>query len=533
MSRPRKSASDTPGARRCAIYTRVSTDHGLDQEFNSLDAQREACEAYIRSQTHERWTLVNDSFDDGGYSGGSLQRPALTRLLAQVDAGRVDIIVVYKVDRLTRSLADFAKLVERFDAQGASFVSITQSFNSTSSMGRLTLNMLLSFAQFEREVTSERIRDKIAASKRKGIWLGGNSPFGYVVRNRKLVACEEEALIIRDIFRRYLALGSLDRLMQELRTIGIRTRVRILSSGKPRGGVFFGRGTLASLLRNRTYLGELNHLGCSYPAEHSAMVDRDVFEEVQERLTSAAAAFGKRRINDQFDLKGLLFDDRGHRMTPTTVRKKGREFRYYISRAFAEGIKDQAGSAPRISAPTIENAVREACKPLWSTDASAQIKGERSPLDTIRRITASRTMLTIELTPCAAENLGENRVVASWNPRSTAVRREALYPDHLALQPIRSDQRATMLLAIARGRALLDKLQTGRASSIDALAVREKRSPRSLMMTLSLAFLAPKIIQSIVDQSLPRGIGLSRLYDLPEDWRRQEMALGLRTAERG
>src|SRR3954469_14795725 len=248
-----------PKALRCAIYTRVSTDHGLEQEFNSLDAQREAAEAYVKSQAHEGWRFLRDRFDDGGFSGGSLERPALQRLLAAIRSGLIDVIVVYKVDRLTRPLTDFAKLVEMFDAEGVAFVSVTQSFNTTSSMGRLTLNMLLSFAQFEREVTGERIRDKIAASKSKGIWVGGIVLLGYEVRERKLVIREDEAATVRLIFERYLELGSLPALQRELRERGIVTRRRRLSLGRTIGGVPLTNGPLAHLLRNRVYLGELNH----------------------------------------------------------------------------------------------------------------------------------------------------------------------------------------------------------------------------------------------------------------------------------
>ena len=276
--------------RRCAIYTRVSTDHGLEQDFNSLDAQREACEAYIKSQASEGWTLVRGHYDDGGFSGGSLERPALQQLLDAVRMNKLDIIVVYKVDRLTRSLADFAKLVELFDAQGVSFVSVTQSFNTTTSMGRLTLNVLLSFAQFEREVTGERIRDKIAASKKKGIWVGGVVPLGYRVEDRKLVVDEAEAATVRSIFERYLALGSMLALLAELRERNIRTRRRTLSSGRVIGGVFFTKGPLAHLLKNRMYLGELNHHGQSYPGDHAPIVDRETFEAVQTRLTENLAA---------------------------------------------------------------------------------------------------------------------------------------------------------------------------------------------------------------------------------------------------
>jgi len=235
---------------RCAIYTRVSTDHGLEQDFNSLDAQHEASQAYIRSQAHAGWTMLRSRYDDGGYSGGSTERPALQRLLEDIRAKKVDIIVVYKVDRLTRSLADFAKLVELFDAHDVSFVSVTQQFNTTTSMGRLTLNVLLSFAQFEREVTSERIRDKIAASKRKGLWVGGMAPLGYKTRDRKITVIEQEAEAVRAIFRSYLELGSLSRLMVDLRSRDIVTKVRTLKGGKTVGGIHFTRGPLAHLLRN-------------------------------------------------------------------------------------------------------------------------------------------------------------------------------------------------------------------------------------------------------------------------------------------
>src|SRR5690242_5881997 len=269
---------------RCAIYTRVSTDAGLDQEFNSLDAQYDAASAYIRSQAHARWTLVRTRYDDGGYSGGSIERPALQRLLADFRARKVDIVVVYKVDRLTRSLADFAKLVELFDAHGVSFVSVTQQFNTTTSMGRLTLNVLLSFAQLEREVTSERIRDKIAASKRKGLWVGGVVPLGYATKDRKIVVVEAEAERVRTIFRRYLELRSLNRLMADLRERGIVTKVRSLKTGRTIGGIPFTRGPLAHFLRNRFYIGEVVFKGEVFPGEQPAILDRDLFDAVQAKL---------------------------------------------------------------------------------------------------------------------------------------------------------------------------------------------------------------------------------------------------------
>ena len=253
--------SGRPKTIRCAVYTRKSTEHNLDLEFNSLHAQREACEAYIKSQMHEGWQLIPDRYDDGGISGASLDRPDLQRLLGDIQAGRVDNVVVYKVDRLTRSLTDFAKLVELFDKHGVSFVSVTQAFNTTTSMGRLTLNVLLSFAQFEREVIGERVRDKIAASKRKGLFMGGNIPLGYINRDKKLVIVPEEAERVRWIFQRYLELGSMGLLLEEMNRLGIRTKVQTLSNGKKRGGVPYGKGALAYLLKNRCYVGEILHRG--------------------------------------------------------------------------------------------------------------------------------------------------------------------------------------------------------------------------------------------------------------------------------
>ena len=308
---------------RCAIYTRVSTDHGLEQDFNSLDAQHDAAQAYIRSQAHAGWALIRTRYDDGGYSGGSTDRPALQRLLSDVKAGKIDVIVVYKVDRLTRSLADFAKLVELFDGHGVSFVSVTQQFNTTTSMGRLTLNVLLSFAQFEREVTSERIRDKIAASKRKGLWVGGMVPLGYATRDRKIVVVAEEAERVRTIFRRYLELGSLNRLMADLRGRGIVTKARPLKSGRTVGGIPFTRGPLAHFLRNRFYIGEVVFKGEVFPGEQPAILDRDLFDAVQAKLNDQRHNHTVARGKSEALLVGRIYDDRGNRMSPSHVRKGG------------------------------------------------------------------------------------------------------------------------------------------------------------------------------------------------------------------
>src|SRR6478736_6442782 len=294
---------------RCAIYTRVSTEAGLDQKFNSLDAQYDASQAYIRSQAHAGWALIKARYDDGGFSGGSTDRPALQKLLADVRARRINVVVVYKVDRLTRSLADFAKLVELFDAHGVSFVSVTQQFNTTTSMGRLTLNVLLSFAQFEREVTSERIRDKVAASKKKGIWVGSPLPLGYAMENGKVAVVPEEAERVRHIFSRYLELGSVRALMRDLRDRNIVSRRRHLKTGVTRGGVAFGCGALFYVLRNRFYIGEVNYKRQIYPGEQPPILDRDLFNRVRSMLSDQRSHQTRTRTSFSHLLTGLIFDD--------------------------------------------------------------------------------------------------------------------------------------------------------------------------------------------------------------------------------
>src|SRR4051812_37237551 len=351
-----------PKALRCAIYTRVSTDQGLEQEFNSLDNQRESAEAYVKSQAHEGWRCLPALYDDGGFSGGSLERPALQRLLADIRATQVDVVVVYKVDRLTRSLADFAKLVELFDQHGVSFVSVTQAFNTTNSMGRLTLNVLLSFAQFEREVTAERIRDKIAASKRKGMRMGGPVPLGYDAENKKLIVNPEEAERVRLIFGRYLELGCLTKLLRDLEERGIVTKTSRLASGKTRGGIPFTKGPLNYLLTNRVYIGEVVHKDQHYPGEHEPIVDKTLFDAVQAALSSQAQARDHARINDASLLLGLIFDDRGNRMTPSTAKRNAARYRYYVSAPLSQGRKADAGSIARVSAPDIEAVVISALR---------------------------------------------------------------------------------------------------------------------------------------------------------------------------
>src|SRR5258706_4702789 len=323
--------------RRCAIYTRKSSEEGLEQAFNSLDAQHEACAAYIDSQKHEGWRIHPTHYDDGGYSGGSLVRPALTRLLADIDAGQIDAVVVYKVDRLTRSLADFAKIVETFDARGVSFVSVTQQFNTTTSMGRLTLNVSLSFAQFEREVTADRIRDKFAASKKKGMWVGGPLPLGYEMKDGKIAVVEEEAERVRLIYRRYLELTGVNALVRDLRDKDIRSKTKLRATGATHGGIPFERGSLFYLLRNRFYICEVKYKGEILPGEQPAIMDRQLFDAVQRKLTDQWSHRNHAKAKSDHLLTGLLYDDAGHRMIPTHATKAGIRYRYYASLPHLKG----------------------------------------------------------------------------------------------------------------------------------------------------------------------------------------------------
>ena len=342
---------------RCAVYTRKSSEEGLEQEFNSLDAQREACEAFIRSQRHEGWIVLPELYDDPGLSGGTMDRPALQRLLADVTARKIEAVVVYKVDRLTRSLSDFAKIVEIFDANAVSFVSVTQAFNTTTSMGRLTLNVLLSFAQFEREVTGERIRDKIAASKKKGLWMGGLPSLGYEVKDRKLIVVEEEAERVRLIFRRYLDLGCVRALRDDLLAQAVVSKQRVFEDGRVSGGLPFSRGALYHLLQNPVYRGMIAHKGQAYPGEHAAIVDQDLWDAVQRKLRANGVERSDGRKSDSpAILTGVLFDAAGEPMTPTHAAKKGVRYRYYVSRHLVTGM--QSGDpGQRLPAPGLENLV--------------------------------------------------------------------------------------------------------------------------------------------------------------------------------
>jgi DNA invertase Pin-like site-specific DNA recombinase len=382
---------------RCAIYTRVSTDAGLDQDFNSLDAQYEAAQAYIKSQAHAGWALVRTRYDDGGFSGGSTDCPALQKLLEDVKSHKVKIIVVYKVDRLTRSLADFAKLVELFDSYGVSFVSVTQQFNTTTSMGRLTLNVLLSFAQFEREVTSERIRDKIGASKRKGLWVGGVVPLGYYAKDRNISVVESEAKVVRHIFRRYLELGSLNPLLADLRSTGVTTKVRPLSTGRTVGGIPFTRGPLAHLLRNRFYIGEVHFKGETFPGEQPAILDRELFDAVQAKLEEQRTNQTVTRNSTESLLMGRIYDECGVRMTPTYATKKGVRYRYYISSSITQGGTGPRQKLERVPAAEIEKIVANAVRKHLGRELGGGGEDEQIVSSTVARVGLKRAHLAIQL----------------------------------------------------------------------------------------------------------------------------------------
>lgn len=375
---------------RCAIYTRKSTEDGLEQEYNSLDAQYDACAAYALSQRHEGWTLISERYDDGGFSGGNMVRPGLNKLLADVGAGKVDIILLYKIDRLTRSLSDFARIVDVLDKAGASFVSITQSFNTTTSMGRLTLNMLLSFAQFEREVTGERIRDKIAASKRKGIWMGGPVPLGYDVIERKLVPNATEAQTVRHIMGRYLALGSVKALVDELARDGYRTKVQIRTSTGNKGGCPFRRGTLYHLLSNRVYVGEIVHKGVGYPGEHEPIVPTELWDQVQQALAARGqGGTSKHGTKHPSLLAKLVRDGEGRLMTPSHTSKGNRRFRYYVTRPDeVEGAR-----AWRVNAHDLERIVcAELAALLSNAQAVCDLVGPADAQQTERAILHARNL---------------------------------------------------------------------------------------------------------------------------------------------
>jgi DNA invertase Pin-like site-specific DNA recombinase len=552
---------------RCAIYTRKSTEDGLEQEYNSLDAQYDACTAYALSQRHEGWTVTKDRYDDGGFSGGTLVRPGLKRLLADIESGKVDIILLYKIDRLTRSLSDFAKIVEILDRKGASFVSITQSFNTTTSMGRLTLNMLLSFAQFEREVTGERIRDKIYASKRKGIWMGGPVPLGYDVVERKLVVNEPEAEQVRAILQLYLTVSSVPELVDMLARNGSRTKLQQCKDGGTRGGCNFKRGNLYHLLSNRIYRGMTVHKGEAFDGEHGAIISEDLWNQVQAKLAKQGQGGSSRKVSPRAGvLAGLIYDGEGRAMVLTHTQKGNRRFHYYANRY--ETLGDSTAS--RVSARDIENIV---------TDQLAQtLESGRQMQNMLLVGSYNSEQLHTVISRCA--KLATELSVAKYARKQEVVRnildRIVLHGDRVTIridnrgllniikadnsvQPSQANliierhairlrrgkalrlvipatesgdhvqMRDEKLLAlIVESRTIMELITSNPRKSIPALASEQGRCRVRMMKVAKLACLDPDIVTAIVEGRQPLKLTPGKLLaaDLPLAWTDQKRALG-------
>ena len=538
---------------RCAVYTRKSTEDGLEQEFNSLDAQREACEAYILSQRHEGWTLVPGRYDDGGFSGGNMERPGLKALMALIDEGQVDVIVVYKVDRLTRSLADFAKIVERLDAKQASFVSVTQAFNTTTSMGRLTLNVLLSFAQFEREVTGERIRDKIAASKKKGIWMGGPVPLGYQVIERKLVPVPEEAERVRTIMRRYLAVRNVPRLIEILRAEGVVTKVQQRSSGPHRGGIPFARGSLFHLLKNPVYRGKIVHKGKVYDGEHEAIVDEALWNQVQSHL-AAKAPPRKRSVNEPQHamLRGLIIDPHGRPMVPTYGSSKMKRYAYYETRKDLARPGDPPGI--RLQRGHLEQHLIGHIEELLGDEHGLRHLSGIEEAGTLRTMFATAHLLAVDLREIGKVEMALRSLVAgisiradfleiTLKPGALGIEAEANWTwtvPLLAQRPfrearIRIDSDATearasndLLALMADAMAAQRLVLASPELSLAQLAKREGRCRTQLTRLLRLSWMSPRIIEAIADGTQPKGLTRRALLicDMPINWAEQERQFG-------
>jgi site-specific DNA recombinase len=580
LANPRRPVLEPRAKIRCAIYTRKSSEEGLEQEFNSLDAQREACEAYVMSQKHEGWSAIPSLYDDGGYSAGTMDRPALLRMLEDVRAKKIDAVVVYKVDRLTRSLADFAKIVEVFDAQGVSFVSITQAFNTSTSMGRLTLNVLLSFAQFEREVTGERIRDKIAASKKKGMWMGGLPSLGYDVKERKLVVSEAEAATVRHIYQRYLELGSVRLLQDDLDAAGIVSKRRVASDGGVYGAQRFSRGALYLMLKNRIYRGEIVHKGKAFPGEHQAIIDETLWSKVQLHLKENHDERHRHATEREASLlTGILFDAQSNPMTPVRNLKKSTRYRYYISRTLLTGTVTDNPDGQRVPAPNLEALIidrvrslianpiellsavpqshvdtptqrrlRDAASELsqrWeklSTESlhnllrgilvRVQVHAERIALD-VDAATLIATLLESDegdfATTAPAANDGEERhLIALSIPASlkrTGIEMKFIVPGAENREP----PNASLVRLVLRAQALGKRLFESSATSLDDIAREDKMNPSYASRLVRLTFLAPDITAAILAGQQPAELSATKLMTdtrLPLDWREQRTVLG-------
>jgi len=555
-----------PQARRCAIYTRKSSEEGLEQDFNSLHAQREACEAFIRSQAGEGWRLIKTAYDDGGISGATMERPALHRLLADIREGRVDVVVVYKVDRLTRSLADFAKMVELFDAHQVSFVAVTQQFNTTTSMGRLTLNVLLSFAQFEREVTGERIRDKIAASKKKGMWMGGTVPIGYDAVDRRLVVNQAEAAAVRGIYAHYLELASIRLLKQDLDRRGFVSKLRVSKAGTRSGGKPFSRGALHELLSNPIYVGEIRHRKERHPGQHQAIVERELWDKVQQLLSQRAAHPRGQTTNVVANLlAGKLFDEAGEPLYVCGAAKGQRRYRYYVSRSLVRNPADQSIDGWRLAAPETERAV---------TSAAAQLLKDRSAIGSLLNDAGFsghdlvRALKSVDQHWARLEGDSQSTPMATSTIKRVDLKKDGLQIA-LDLAPLLSDKPAdqssppltltrfvplqlkrrgvelrivmegeaasnraadaTLLKAIARGYRWFGELASGRARDTQEIAQRENVHDSYVRRLVPYAFLAPSIVEAICAGRQPADLTAERLTRarLPLEWVDQLSALGV------
>ncbi len=557
----------------CAIYTRKSSEDGLEQGFNSLDAQREASEAYILSQKAQGWVATDSAYEDGGFSGGNTERPGLKRLLADVALGKVKIVVVYKVDRLTRSLADFAKLVELFDAHGVSFVSVTQQFNTTSSMGRLTLNVLLSFAQFEREVTGERIRDKIAASKRKGLWMGGIAPVGYLPHERTLVIDEPQAARIREIYVLYLRLGCVRQLKTELERLDWVTPLRNSRRAGQQGGKPFSRGHLYRILTNPIYTGKIAHKGAVFPGEHPAIIDEVTWDNIQEKLNSNLQGHRTRAtaINPSL-LTGLVFDEHGDPLTPTHAKKGERRYRYYSSLALLEEGRHAAPDAIRVPAQELEDAVIQSLSRFMKDESqllgwmaargivtAAQVRGRLQQALSLAnqmaimnsgekiillrriamRITVHASKIEIHINTaaiwndyCASEGDAESdddpimiEVPVQLKRCGLTVRLIVHAPGHAVS---RVDPKLIGL--IGKAHDWFERLSSGRRDGVMAIAKEENISNDYVSRVINLAFLAPDIVQRIHRGEQPPDLNaerLMRIVPLPLAWAEQRKMLGM------
>jgi site-specific DNA recombinase len=502
---------------RCAIYTRKSTEEGLDQAFNSLHAQREACEAYVLSQTGEGWSALKAQYDDGGFSGGSMSRPGLQQLLIDIRQGLIDVVVVYKVDRLTRSLADFAKIVESFDAQGVSFVSVTQALNTTTSMGRLTLNVLLSFAQFEREVTGERIRDKVAASKAKGLRMGGRPPLGYDIRDGRLAINQAEAPTVRRLFDLYLEHGSIRRLEDALRSEGIEAKRWTTKAGVEVGGGFMGRGPLHHILCNPAYIGVTRHKDKRYPDTHPPIINQAIWDQVQARLasTNARQPTSPRR-GERALLDGKLFDDREHPMIPVHTARGAKRYRYYVSRAKMFG-KGEPGSLPRISAGLIESFLADHLAPKLASDWAADEDRAARVAGAVEKIVLGAGSMTIELKPGSCAGDGAPLRLPFHMSRGQG---GLIIDVPGGASPANPRIDRTLVRAVVLAKAWARDLETGAIASVKVLAKRHHLCLRYTARLLPLAYLAPDLTAAIIEGRQPRGLTLSLLtaQPLPPDW---------------